>query len=68
MILYSTNCPKCILLKRELDKKEIPYTECTDIEIMISKNIMYSPALDTEDGKNIMNFQESIQYIQGGLQ
>ena len=35
VILYSTGCPKCRVLKTKLDKKNINYIENNDVEEMI---------------------------------
>jgi len=52
--LYTTHCPKCDILKKKLDSKNIKYKEISDIDIMIAKGFMSVPLLEV-DGV-IMNF------------
>lgn len=66
MILYSNNCPKCRLLKSELEKQNIEFTVSQDFEKLTSKGIMSVPVLDLEDGRPMMLFQEAMQEVQGG--
>ena len=40
--LYSTHCPKCIVLEKKLQQKNIPFEEINDVEIMTKKRIYAS--------------------------
>lgn len=44
-ILYSSGCPKCEVLKQKMIEKNIDFTECTDIETMLSLGIEQVPVL-----------------------
>ena len=35
IIFYSTNCPKCKVLKAKMDKIELTYEVCENIEKML---------------------------------
>lgn len=61
VILYSTGCPKCEVLKKKLANKKIEYTECNDVDKMQSLGIEQVPVLSV-DGK-LMDFAESVNYI-----
>lgn len=61
IILYSTGCPKCTILKRELDKYSVNYTTKSDVDEMISLGISSAPALSV-DGK-IMNFNDAVRWV-----
>lgn len=61
IILYSTRCPKCNVLKKKMEIKKIPFIVCEDIEIMKSKGLRSAPALEV--GDMIYNFEESVKYI-----
>lgn len=50
IILYSTGCPKCKILKQKLDSKAIPYTENNSVEEMLRLDILQVPVLSV-DGK-----------------
>ena len=61
IILYSTGCPKCNVLKKKLAEKNIPYIECGDIGVMTSLGIEQVPML-LIDGE-LMNFSEATKWI-----
>ena len=45
VILYSTNCPKCKVLKQKLSEAKIDFIEFTDVEEMIKMGISHVPIL-----------------------
>lgn len=61
IILYSTGCPKCNVLKSKLDSKEIQYELVTDIKQMKNKGFMTAPMLEV-DG-NVYDFGEAVKFI-----
>lgn len=61
MILYSTGCPKCKILKEKLDSLHIDYTICDDMDLMISKGFMSVPVLEIKN--KIMTFNEAIKWL-----
>lgn len=61
IILYSTGCPKCEILKKKMGEKNISYTEINDIDIMNEKNITFVPMLEIE-GK-LLNYKESVSFV-----
>lgn len=61
IILYSTNCPRCNILKTKLNRKEIPFSEENDIDVMIEKGFTEVPMLEV-DGE-IMNFSQANTWI-----
>lgn len=61
VILYSTGCPKCNVLKKKLNDKNINFTENNDIDIMASLGIEQVPVLSI-DGK-LMNFTQANTWI-----
>ena len=61
IILYSTGCPKCEILKKKMGEKNISYTEINDIDIINEKNITFVPMLEIE-GK-LLNYRESVGFI-----
>ena len=64
IVLYSTGCPMCDLLKAELDKANIEYTVCSDIDTMLDMGLNELPVLEI-DGK-IMNNNEAVDWIKKG--
>ena len=61
VILYSTRCPKCRVLKTKLDKKNINYIENNDVEEMLELGFDLLPILKVDN--DIMNFTEANDWI-----
>ena len=61
VILYSTGCPKCNILKKKLEDAQIDYTVVEDIDVMLSKGLKDVPWLEV-DGV-LMNFIDSSKWI-----
>jgi glutaredoxin len=60
-ILYSTDCPKCVILEQKLNEKQVTYTKEKDKRVMIKKGIMSAPVLSV-DGK-LLDFSEAIDWV-----
>ena len=61
IILYSTGCPKCSILKKKLEEKKIPYDTVTDIEEMISLGINEVPVLSVNG--ELMSFSNAVKWV-----
>jgi len=61
VILYTTHCPKCLVLEKKLQSKNINYVENTDTDLMISKGFETTPMLEV-DG-NVMDFKTANTWI-----
>lgn len=61
VILYSTGCPKCNILKKKLADAKIDYKVIEDVDVMTSKGLKEVPWLEV-DG-NLMNFVDSSKWI-----
>ena len=61
VILYSTGCPKCRVLKTKLDKKNINYIENNDVEEMLELGFDLLPVLKVDN--DILNFTEANDWI-----
>ena len=61
VILYSTGCPKCNILKKKLADAKIDYRVIEDVDVMVSKGLKEVPWLEV-DG-NLMNFVDSSKWI-----
>lgn len=64
IILYSTGCPKCQILKNKLSDKQIPYIENNNIDEMLQLNISQVPVLSV-DG-TLYNFRQAVELINKG--
>ena len=43
VIMYSTHCPRCVVLGTKLRNKNIKYTEVTDLSILEQKGFLTVP-------------------------
>ena len=64
IILYSTKCPRCLMLEKKLEQHGIDFEEITDTNVMIEKGFTTVPMLEV-DGQ-IMDYNESIKWIMEG--
>ena len=62
--IYTTEgCPKCRVLKIKMDKKNIPYEECRNIETLMELGILEVPVLKIGDFF-ISNIREQNNWIE----
>lgn len=59
--LYSTHCPKCIVLEKKLNQKNISFEEINDIDVMTAKGFMQAPMLEV-DGE-VMDFKQANDWV-----
>ena len=59
--LYSTHCPKCIVLENKLQQKNISFEEINDVEIMAKKGFMQAPMLEVNG--EVMDFKQANDWI-----
>ena len=61
VILYSTHCPKCCVLEKKLQGKNIVYEEVNDVDLMLEKGFTVVPILEV-DGVT-MDFKAATEWI-----
>lgn len=61
IILYSTGCPRCEVLKKKLAEKSVSYTEVTSVEDMLALGIKEVPVLSVNE--TLMNFKEAVDWV-----
>lgn len=61
VVLYSTNCPKCQVLRQKLDSKSVQYTMETSVDTMLSLGITQVPVLSV-DGR-LLSFSQANEWI-----
>lgn len=49
VVLYSTGCPRCGILKKKLEQKGIEYQENHSVDEMLSLGITQVPVLSVDD-------------------
>lgn len=62
IILYSTNCPKCVVLEKKLQAKNIPYVKNQNIKEMSLLGVKTVPMLKVGDGP-LLDFTEAVKRI-----
>ena len=58
LILYSTTCPRCKVLKMKLDAQHLSYTIETDVDKMLALGIKTAPVLSV-DGQMLQNAEQT---------
>ena len=66
VVLYSTGCPRCKILKSRLDKKGITYSVVDDVDKMLSMGMVVVPVLEVDGVR--MNFKEAINWVNNDKQ
>lgn len=61
VILYSTGCPRCNVLKSKLSDKEIEYSEIASVEEMKTLGITEVPILSI-DGQ-MYDFKSAVEWV-----
>ena len=59
--LYTINCPKCKVLEKKLDEKNISFNICKDTDKMIKLNIQNLPVLEVNG--SLLNFSDAIKWV-----
>lgn len=63
VILYTTHCPRCLILANKLKEKDIAYTEFTDKNKMLEMGMDMMPVLQV--GNKRYNYKEAIKIVGG---
>lgn len=61
IVLYTTHCPKCKVLESKLDKKNIEYNICEDINIIQNKGITTLPTLEINN--KMLSFKDAVNWV-----
>jgi len=61
VILYSTDCPKCQILKEKLDNKNIEYIVNSDSEAMLLKGFSTVPMLEIDS--KVLNYLDAVKWV-----
>ena len=61
IVLYSTHCPKCLVLEKKLKQKGICFEEVYNIDVMRAKGFLSAPMLEVDEV--IMDFATANKWI-----
>lgn len=59
--LFSTGCPRCMVLEKKLNQKSIQFTKNDNIDELIQKGYSTAPVLKVDD--KYLEFNEAIKYV-----
>ena len=59
--LFSTGCPRCMVLEKKLNQKNIQFTKNDNIDELIQKGYSTAPVLKVDD--KYLEFNEAIKYV-----
>lgn len=59
--LYSTHCPKCVILEKKMNMKNIEFNTVTDVDLMTQKGFTSLPMLEV-DGRTL-EFKDAIDWV-----
>ena len=61
IVLFSTGCPKCSILKKKLEQKGIVYQENNSVEEMLGLGITQVPVLKI--GSRLLEFADANDWV-----
>lgn len=61
IVLYSTGCPRCKVLKKKLDEAKADYNIVSDVDQMLAMGLKEAPVLEV-DGQR-MEFAEAVKWV-----
>ena len=61
IVLYSTDCPKCKVLKQKLNNRDIQYIERNSVDEMIALGITQAPMLSVNG--ELLTFLQANEWI-----
>ena len=59
--LYTTKCPKCLVLEKKLVAKNVDFIAETDVNPVIEMGYSTAPILQVDD--KYMEFPEAVQWV-----
>lgn len=60
--LYSTGCPRCTVLEKKLEQKNIEYSKVTDVDAMVAMGIRSVPMLQIDDAAP-MDYMTAVNWV-----
>ena len=61
VVLYTTHCPKCVILEKKLNSSGMSYTSVDDVDVMMSKGFISSPVLEVNG--STMDFAKAVAWV-----
>jgi len=63
VVLYTTHCPKCVILQERLCSNGIKHDVVVDVAVMKEKGMLTAPMLEV-DGK-LLTFLGAVEWLRG---
>ena len=64
MVLYTTGCPKCRILEKKMNDKNLEFEKVDDTAKMAELGIESVPALRIQDG-TLLGYFDAVNYVNG---
>lgn len=61
VVLFSTGCPKCVVLRQKLDDANIPYVYQTDVQELMDMGILSAPVLKVNN--TYLAFRDAVNWV-----
>ena len=61
VVLYSTNCPRCIVLEKKLKAADVDFTIENNVDKIVEKGFMSAPVLEVDN--EFMDFTKAVEWI-----
>lgn len=61
IVLFTTGCPKCSVLKKKMDMKRIPYTQTNDVDVAKKAGYSTAPLLIVDEVA--MPFEDAVKWV-----
>lgn len=62
-VIYSTGCPKCIVLEKKMQSKNLDYTTETNVQPILDKGYKSVPVLWNRNTDTYMTFTDAINFV-----
>ena len=62
-VLYSTGCPKCKVLEKKMESKNMDFVIETNIDPLIEMGFMSVPVLYNKSKNEYLNFTEAVNFV-----
>ena len=62
-LLFSTGCPRCKVLAKKLDEKNIPYLVVSDEKELAARGIISVPVLCLDGSDEMLMFSDAIKWV-----
>lgn len=63
VIFYTTGCPKCAVLKKKMDQKQLSYRTVSSMDEMLAAGLKAAPALRVNG--ELLDYATAVNWVNG---